>query len=194
MSEQLYAVVFKKRIEVKTKTGKIRDKWERGFRAPAPKMTIGEMSRHVWPTSFVTGKLAILSQANDFRRTPMTIGLFSMVCRCGEICSPLASFSVMAPALRFSTSSKRSVARAPAERTHIRRVRILAISIDKILNYNSRMSVWMPTREVVANTFNRHDFAFCSSHCEIAPLVVGLGYDWAIEQTAKCIKELVELD
>jgi len=27
----------------------------------------------------------------------------------------------------------------------------------------------------------------------MAPLIVGLGYDWAIEQTAKCIKELVEL-
>ena len=27
----------------------------------------------------------------------------------------------------------------------------------------------------------------------MAPLVVGLGYDWAIEQTAKCIDELVAL-
>ena len=69
----------------------------------------------------------------------------------------------------------------------------LALSIDKLLNYNSRMSVWMPTREVVANTFNRHDFAFCWSHAEMAPLIVGLGYDWAIGQTAKCIRELVAL-
>ena len=51
----------------------------------------------------------------------------------------------------------------------------------------------MPTREVVANTFNRHDFAFCWSHAEMAPLIVGLGYDWAIGQTAKCIGELVAL-
>ena len=69
----------------------------------------------------------------------------------------------------------------------------LTLSLDKLLNYNSRMSVWMPTREVVANTFNRHDFAFCWSHAEMAPLVVGLGYDWAIKQTAKCIKELINL-
>ena len=27
----------------------------------------------------------------------------------------------------------------------------------------------------------------------MAPLVTGVGYDWAVEQTAKCIKELVEL-
>ena len=36
MGEQLYAVVFKQRVEVKTKTGKIREKWERGYRAPRP--------------------------------------------------------------------------------------------------------------------------------------------------------------
>ncbi len=51
----------------------------------------------------------------------------------------------------------------------------------------------MPTREVMANTFDRHDFAFKWSYAEMAPLIVGLGYDWAIEQTAKCIEELVEL-
>ncbi len=62
-----------------------------------------------------------------------------------------------------------------------------------MLNYNSRMSVWMPTREVVANTFNRHDFAFCWSHCEISPLIAGLDYDWVVDQTAKCIEELVQL-
>jgi hypothetical protein len=62
-----------------------------------------------------------------------------------------------------------------------------------MLNYNSRMSDWMSTREVVANTFNRHDFAFAWSHAEMAPLIVGLGYDWAIDQTAKCIEELVGL-
>jgi putative DNA methylase len=69
----------------------------------------------------------------------------------------------------------------------------LTISLNKLLNYNSRMSVWMPTREVVANTFNRHDFAFCWSHAEMATLIVGLGYDWAFGQVAKWIGELIEL-
>ncbi len=37
MGEQLFAVVFKRRIETKTKAGKKgRDKWERGYRAPRP--------------------------------------------------------------------------------------------------------------------------------------------------------------
>jgi adenine-specific DNA methylase len=45
----------------------------------------------------------------------------------------------------------------------------------------------------MANTFNRHNFAMSWSHAEMALLMEGAGYDWAIEQTAKCIRELVEL-
>ena len=37
MGEQLFAVVFKRRIETRTKSGKRgKDKWERGYRAPRP--------------------------------------------------------------------------------------------------------------------------------------------------------------
>ncbi len=69
----------------------------------------------------------------------------------------------------------------------------LALALDKMLNYNSRMSVWMPKREVIANTFNRHDFAFCWSYAEMAPFVAGSGYIWAIGQVEKCLRELIEL-
>ena len=36
MGDQLFAIVFKRRIEAKTKTGKKRLKWERDYRAPRP--------------------------------------------------------------------------------------------------------------------------------------------------------------
>ena len=36
MGEQLYAVVFKRRVLAKTKTGRTREKWVRGYRAPRP--------------------------------------------------------------------------------------------------------------------------------------------------------------
>ncbi|MFB3785976.1 MAG: DUF1156 domain-containing protein, partial [bacterium] len=76
---------------------------------------------------------------------------------------------------------------------YFRKDQYIAIAVDKMLNYNSRMSVWMPTREVVANTFNRHDFAFCWSFAEMAPTITGLGYDWALKQTGKALDELIEL-
>ena len=41
--------------------------------------------------------------------------------------------------------------------------------------------------------FNRHDYAMVWSFAEMATLVTGVGYDWAVEKTTKCIKELVEL-
>ncbi len=45
----------------------------------------------------------------------------------------------------------------------------------------------------MVNTFDRHDFAFKWSYAEMPPLIAGVGYDWAIEQTAKCLDELVSL-
>ena len=65
--------------------------------------------------------------------------------------------------------------------------------LDKMRDYNSRMTRWHSNREVMVNTFDRHDFAFKWSYAEMAPLIAGLGFDWAIEQTAKCIGELVDL-
>lgn len=69
----------------------------------------------------------------------------------------------------------------------------LSFALDKLRDYNSRMTRWHSNREVMVNTFDRHDFSFKWSYAEMAPLIVGLGYDWAIEQTGKCISELIEL-
>ena len=69
----------------------------------------------------------------------------------------------------------------------------MALSLDKLRDYNSRMTRWHVGRQVMVNTFDRHDFSFKWSYAEMAPLIVGLGYDWAIKQTAKCIDELVAL-
>ena len=69
----------------------------------------------------------------------------------------------------------------------------LALSLDKLRDYNSRLTHWHVGRQVVAGTFDRHDFSFKWSYVEMAPLVVGLGFDWAIGQTGKCIDELVTL-
>ena len=95
----------------------------------------------------------------------------STACRSGETCSRRASFSATASASKCSAKCSTPI-EAAGRLDDLRKAAYgyLALSLDKLLNYNSRMSVWMPTREVVANTFNRHDFAFCWSYAEMAPL------------------------
>ena len=63
----------------------------------------------------------------------------------------------------------------------------LALALDKLRDYNSRMTreLERPIAKSMVNTFDRHDFAFKWSYAEMAPLIAGLGYDWAIEQTAQ---------
>ena len=69
----------------------------------------------------------------------------------------------------------------------------MALTLDTLLNYNSRAGRWDNTTGRVRSIFDRHDFAFVWSYAEMAPLVSGVGYDWAIAKTAKCIDELVSL-
>jgi adenine-specific DNA methylase len=194
MGEQLYTIVYKKRIETRTKTGRFKEKWERGFRAPRAEddnsASIAERlaaKLPEWEANDIVPSEAFPENTNDDRPIQYGMPLWRDLFSPRQLLCHGTSVEVYRELLAAD--------RASGSLTDLRRAAYvyLALSLDKMLNYNSRMSVWMPTREVVANTFNRHDFAFCWSHCEMAPLVVDLGYDWAVSQTAKCIEELVEL-
>ena len=195
MGEQLYAVVYKERVVKTLKSGKRgKDKWVRGYRVPRPeddnsaeiKARLAEKLPE-WEALDIVPSETIPdgNKTTEPQRYGMNIwrDLFSP----RQLLCHGTSVEVFREMLAAD--------RAAGKLNEVRQAAYgyLALSIDKLLNYNSRMSVWMPTREVVANTFNRHDFAFCWSHAEMAPLIVGLGYDWAIGQTAKCIDELVAL-
>ena len=195
MGEQLFAVVYKKRVEKILKSGKRgKDKWVRGYRAPRPEddNSAGIQARLVeklpeWEALDMVPGEKFPEVSNDDRPIQYGMPLWRDLFSPRQLLCHGTSVEVFREMLDAD--------RAESKLTEIRQAAYgyLALSLDKLLNYNSRMSVWMPTREVVANTFNRHDFAFCWSHAEMAPLIVGLGYDWAIEQTAKCIRELIAL-
>ena len=195
MGEQLFAVVYKRRVETRTKSGKRgRDKWVRGYRAPRPEDDNGAEVRDrlgekllEWEALDIvpTERIPDGNKTTEPRRYGMDRwrDLFSS--------RQLLCHGVNVEVFREMLDGDEAAGRL--DDLQKAAYGYLALTLDKFLNYNSRMSVWMPTREVVANTFNRHDFAFCWSHAEMAALIAGLGYDWAVKQTAKCIGELVAL-
>ena len=196
MGEQLFAVVYKQRVPGKVlKSGKRgRDKWVRGYRAPRPEDDNSAAIREKlaeklpeWEALDIVPGERFPEVSNDDRPIQYGMPLWRDLFSPRQLLCHGTSVEVFREMLEADRAARRLDDLRQAAYGY------LALSLDKLLNYNSRMSVWMPTREVVANTFNRHDFAFCWSHAEMSPLVVGLGYEWATGQTAKCIEELIAL-
>ena len=195
MGEQLYAVVYKRLVHRRLKSGKLGSpRWIRCYRAPRPEdnnvAVISELLREkmpLWEASGIIPTEAFPEDAVDDRPIQYGMPLWRDFFSPRQLLGHCLAVEIFRELYEEDEAAGRLTEARKAAYVY------LSLTLDKLLNYNSRMSVWMPTREVVANTFNRHDFAFCWSYAEMAILVEGLGYDWAVEQTAKCIRELVEL-
>jgi putative DNA methylase len=194
MGQQLFTVVFKRRIATTGKSGKQKIKWMRGYRAP---LSTDDNSSAI--TSRIAEKLPEWEALDTIPSEPVPEGqktdeqlrygtkLWRDLFSPRQLLCHATSVEVFSDLLAQYQQTDQLTEVTKAAFAY------LCLSLDKMLNYNSRKSIWMSTREVIANTFNRHDYAFCWSHAEMAPLIEGIGYDWAVQQTAKCIEELVEL-
>ena len=195
LGEQLYAVAFKRRVATTTKSGKRgKDKWERGYRAPQPEDecadAVGKRLAEGLPEWEALDMLP--SEAvPPGHKTDEPIRYGHLRWRDMFTARQLVGHTIAVQVFRQLIDDERAT--GGWGDLQAAGFAYLALSLDKMLNYNSRMSIWMSTREVIANTFNRHDFAFAWSHAEMPPLVVGDGFAWAFEQTAKCIGELIDL-
>jgi hypothetical protein len=69
----------------------------------------------------------------------------------------------------------------------------LALSLDKMINFNCRSTRWGDNLERIVAKFDQHNYSFKWSYAEMAGILTGGGYEWALEQTKKCVQELVEL-
>ena len=70
-------------------------------------------------------------------------------------------------------------------------VTYLGMVLSKAVNYNSRLTVWHPTRSQIANTFNRHDFAFCWTYGEFD--ASRNLFPWALDQVCDAYKGIAKL-
>ena len=195
MGEQLFAVVYKKRIKKILKSGERgKDKWVRGYRAPRPEDdNSAEIQARLaeklpeWETLDMVPSERFPEVSNDDR--PIQYGMPFW----RDLFSPrqLLCHGTSVEVFREMLDADR----ANGELTEIRQAAYgyLSLSLDKFINWNARLSSWNVNLERMRSVFDRHDFAFKWSYAEMAPLIAGLGYDWAIGQTAKCIKELVSL-
>ena len=195
MGEPLYTVVYKERVEVRTKTGRIREKWVRGYRAPRPEDDNGAEIRArldeklpEWEAFDLVPSESI-GDISNYDRGHKLYGMNKWT----DLFSPrqLLCHGTSVEIFRAMLDADRAAGRLDEARKAA--YGYLALSLDKLRDYNSRMTRWHVNREVMAGTFDRHDFSFKWSYAEMAPLITGLGYDWAIKQTAKCIGELVAL-
>ncbi len=196
MGQQLYAVFFKRTTVVgQTKTGRDKIKTERVFRAPRPEddlsLTVAAALEAKMPEWQARN---IVPEEERYIGPADRSGIYGLL-RHVDLYSPrqLLGHCTSVEVFQDIVDEVREQNGGDVPELDKAALVYIAIALDKILNYNSRMSVWMPTREVVANTFNRHDFAFCWSHAEMAPTITGLGYDWTIEQTGKALEELIEM-
>ena len=195
MGEQLFAVVYKRRVRTTLKSGKPgRDRWVRKYRAPRPaddnraeirarleeKLPEWEAFDMVPSERIPDGNKTTEPQRYGMRYWRDLFSLRQLLCH------------------GTSVELFRELFEADRAAGHLSEIRkaaygYLSITLDTLLNYNCRMTRWIVPRQVVASKFDRHDFAFVWSYAEMAPLVTGAGYEWAINKTAKCIKELLEL-
>ncbi|MCP4696405.1 MAG: DUF1156 domain-containing protein, partial [Gammaproteobacteria bacterium] len=160
MGEQLYVAVYKQRVETVTKTGRKREKWVRGYRAPRPEDDNSALVRErlaekleEWEAFDRVPTERFPEETNDDRPIqygmPLWRDLFSprqLLCHGTGV----EVFQELWEAENVEIENSGREKRKEAARAAFG---YLALSLDKLLNYNSRMSVWMPTREVVANTF-----------------------------------------
>ena len=69
----------------------------------------------------------------------------------------------------------------------------VALALAKLINTNSQFCRWHSNRQVVAGTFDSHDFGMKWSYTEMAVGIEGLGLEWALKDIGDCIGELVKM-
>ena len=198
MGEQLCAVVYKRTDVVgHTKAGKQKTKSVRRFRAPRPEddvsAAVNDMlsakmseweSRNLIPVESI-GPVSNYDRGHRMYGMHSWRDMFSARQLLGH-CVAVETFANLVDELRRDNGGNESELDRAA-------LTYLAISIDKVVDYNSRYSIWIALRQVMGHTFSKHNYQTQWSYAEMSPISAGIGHDWTIEQTGKALRELIAL-
>lgn len=193
MGEQLYTVVYKERSVTYTKTGKAREKWVRGYRAPEKR-----------DDNYAEVKTRLDEKLPEWEALGIvpTERYEEMYADRSKIYGVNYWRDLFSPRQLYGHATAVEIYRELLEEERVggeldeptkAAFVYLAIALDKLIDYNSRLVTWHANREVMDHTFRQHAFPIKWSYAEMAPLITGLGYDWAFEKTEKCIAELIDL-
>ena len=195
MGEQFFAVVCKRRVGTTLRSGRPgRDKWVREYRAPRPEddnraniQAQLEEKLPDWEAFDMVPSERFPTDANDGRPIQYGMPYWRDMFSPRQLLCHGTSVEVYREMLDTDSAS--------GQLSEVRKAAYgyLALTLDTLLNYNNRAGRWDTTTGRVRSIFDRHDFAFVWSFAEMAPLVTGAGYDWAIKKTSKCIEELLHL-
>ena len=195
MGDQLYAVVYtERRVVGHTAKGKPKLKKVRGFRAPRPEDDVSAAVQAAldeklpeWEARNIIPSEAYPANTNDDRPRQYGMPLWREMFSPRQLLGHGTSVEVFHELVDECGGPGRVNSLDTAALSYI------ALALDKMADYNSRLSRFEITKQRMANTFSRHDFAFCWSFAEMAPTIAGLGYDWVTTAVGKALYELIEL-
>lgn len=197
MGDQLFAIVYKKQTIVLTKSGKQRIKYVRGYRAPTAADLnmdiITERLEEKLPEWEATGVLPSESIWSNGRGSRVNDPSLYGTNKWSDFFSPRQLYGHCQAVDLFRSMFQSEDSAGGLSGSRRAAYVYLAIALDKILDYNSRVSAWYSGREVLEHTFRDHAFLIKWSYAEMALLVPGGGWDWAIDATGKSLKELITL-
>jgi adenine-specific DNA methylase len=162
MGEQLYTVVFKRRIETRTKTGnRGKDKWERGYRAPhreddnSTEMAARLATKTEEWAAFDIVPVEAIGDLSNYDRGHRLYGMTHW----RDMFSPRQLLCHGTAVEVFRELLGEEQAHGTVSDLTRAAFIYLAFALDKLRDYNSRMTRWHLPREVTVNTFDSHNFA-----------------------------------
>jgi adenine-specific DNA methylase len=195
MGDQLFAIVYKERV---TKTGKTKGKWVRGYRSPlSSDDNLEEIQKKLedklidWEVFDLVPneQLPLNTESWSHGNTPAQYGATKFI----DIFNPRQLLCHGTSVEIFREILEKEKNKGQLDEVTKAAFVYLSFALDKMLNWNARLSSWNVEAQRMRSVFDRHDYAFKWSYAELSPLITGMGYDWVINQTGKCISELIQL-